>query len=192
MKTTGTVLCRSSRVTVALAMALAGGLSSMAPTAQAAVFELPGDGSWLEFYVAEGVPSWLDAASDPASFTFTSTQSFTLRVVDFFLPGDSTSVFANGSLLGATPEVAFDDSQFADSAAAAFGQPAWSQASWALEAGSYTFTGTAGSVPLGAGAFAISVAVAAVPEPSAVVLMLAGLAFIAGRSARRRRSLGGA
>ncbi|MCU7370610.1 PEP-CTERM sorting domain-containing protein [Paucibacter sp. O1-1] len=153
-------------------------------TAQAASFTLTPDGAWFEFLLAEGQSSWLDQAAEPASFSFSSANPFVLRVVDFFLPGDSTQVLSNGVLLGATPTVAFDDSQFADTPDAALGNPVWSQASWVLGPGSYTFTGLPGTLPTGSANLAISVT--AVPEPASAAMLLAGLLGVVGMARRRR------
>lgn len=165
---------------VAALVLAAGSLS-----AHAASFELAPDGTWYDFYVADGSAGWLDAASEPASFTFTSAGSFVLRVVDYFFPGDGTQVYANGVLLGTTSDAAFDTELFAASPGEAFGDARWSQASWTLAAGSYTFTGLVSTLPAEAAVLALSVT--AVPEPQAAWMVTAGLGLLLPAVYRQRR-----
>lgn len=152
-----------------VAAGVAGGVPS---TAQAASLALSGDGTWSDFFVIDGATSWLDDSSEALEFTYSSSTAFQLRVVDYFFPGDAVQVYANGSLLGDTPTVSFDDTLFAASPDSAFANAAWGKRVWTLGAGSYTFTGTPLAVPTGAAVMAISVA--AVPEPAFAWLVFAG------------------
>lgn len=165
---------------------VAAALAIGSPTAHAATFSLTPDGAWFDFLLIDGEPSWLDIEGAPASFTFTSSTSFSLRVVDYFMPGDSAAVYANGVLLGATPSVIPDDASFADTPDAALGNAAWSQGTWALGPGSYTFTGLPGDLPTGSAWMALSVT--AVPEASSLAMLLAGLTSLPAIAHRRRQS----
>lgn len=156
--------------------------------AQAAPVALTGDGAWFDFSVLDGGTSWVDLASEPLSFTFTSASPIVLRVTDYFFPGDSTFVYANGSLLGETPVVPFSDTSFSDTAAAAYGSNEFGWSAWNLDAGSYVFTGLPGTLPLGAATLAISVeVVGAVPEPSSVAMSVLGLGILGTALKTRRR-----
>ncbi len=165
----------------ALLMAL--GVAGFVPTtAQAATLALPDDGTWFDFFVIDGASSWLDASSEALEFTYTSSTAFQLRLVDYFFPGDAVQVYANGSLLGSTPVVPFDDTLFAATPDSAFANAAWGKRVWTLDAGAYTFSGSPSVVPTGAAVMAISVT--AVPEPS--MAWLAGVGVFGVLAMRRR------
>lgn len=151
-------------------------------TAQAATVTLTGDGAWFDFYAVDGAASWLDVSGEAVEFTYTSNTAFQLRLVDYFFPGDSAQVYANGTLLGSTPAVPYDDTLFAATPNSAFGNSAWSKRTWTLGAGAYTFSGLPSVLPTGASVLAISVT--AVPEPA--MAWLAGVGVLGVLSARRR------
>lgn len=171
---------RHSASALLAALALAG---LVPPTAQAASLALPGDGTWSDFFVIDGAPSWMDASSEALEFTYTSSTAFQLRLVDYYFPGDAVQVFANGSLLGSTPSVAFDDTMAASTPDEAFAGASWSKRVWTLDAGAYTFSGLPAVVPLGAAVMAISVS--AVPEPSMAWLACCGVLGVLNLRPRR-------
>ena len=150
------------------------GIAAFVPAqAHAATQALSGDGAWLDFYAIDGATSWLDASSEAIEFTYTSSTSFQLRLADYYFPGDAVQVYANGSLLGETPTVAFDDALFAETPDSAFANAAWGSRVWTLDAGAYTFSGLPSVVPTGSAVMAISVM--AVPEPDMVWLTCFGV-----------------
>lgn len=155
------------------AAALAALTACTVQTANAGVFTLTDDGEWFEFLVWDGASSWQDLSGEEAQFVFNSSVPFVLQVTDLNFPGDSVQVFANGSLLGDTPDAGFSFDAYAVSADAAWGDTTWSQRSWELPMGQYTFTGSPLNVPAGVTSFAISVT--AVPEPEAWAMLLVGL-----------------
>ena len=172
---------------VALIAAAALGSASAAPVA------LTADGTWFDFVVGDVGDAWRSPLDgDPISFTLTSASTFTLRVVDVGFAGDRVDVLLGGSsVLGTTADVPVDDSVFAFTPDEAFAAPGtWSQGTWALAAGTYSFTGTATASPFGGGAWAISALAAPIPEPGIWSLMLGGLALVAA-TARRRSSPAG-
>lgn len=160
-------------------------------TASAATSALTTDGTWFEFLVGETGDVWRSTLDgDPITFTLTSASPFTLRLVDVGFAGDRVEVVAGGStVLGTTGAVAADDTLFAFTPDEAFAAPGtWSQGTWLLAAGSYSFSGTATASPFGSAAWAISAV--AVPEPATWAMALGGLAWTAAVAARRRERAG--
>jgi hypothetical protein len=168
--------------------------------AQAAT-ALPGDGSWAGFEVdnllaSSGGVEWIDLNGQALSFSFTiaAGQQGVLNIVDAGLAGDTFQVFNGAALLGSTSAVAVASY---DAAApivvdfdAAWADSTYSRASYTLSAGSYSITGLLdqsvlldGS-PLNATLGGAQLLVSAVPEPTSLVLMFAGL----GALVARRRS----
>lgn len=154
--------------------------------AQAALFTLDGQGSWLEFMVSDGIRTWQDASGGPAVFQFTSDVAFALRVTDFNFPGDVVSVYANDELLGNTSDVAFDIGAYADTPGDGWADARWSKGQWLLPAGTYVFRGMPEYVSVGIASFGIST-MAAVPEPGMLALAVLGLGVVC--AARRQRSV---
>lgn len=154
--------------------------------AQAALFTLDNQGSWLDFMVSDGVLTWQDASGHPALFQITSDVPFALRVTDFNFPGDVVSVYANNELLGNTSDVAIDAEVYADTPADGWADARWSKGQWLLPAGTYQFTGRPVYLSAGVASFGIS-AMASVPEPG--MLALAGLGLGVIWCTRRQRSV---
>ena len=181
--------------TIALACTLA------APAARAADIALAADGQWNAFAV-DGLlnPSlaWIDDAGAALDYTFTiATGSIgTLDVVDAVFAGDTFRVTNFGSTLGLTSAVPLGDigsaADLGTDYDAAFGDAAFSHASFQLAAGTYRIAGfLAQSLlidgeQLDATAGALRLSVAPVPEPSTYALLAAGL-FAVGYLTRRRR-----
>lgn len=172
---------------VVLAAALQLSAASAAPVA------LTSDGAWFDFVVGDVGDVWRSPLDgEPISFTLTSASSFTLRLVDVGFAGDRVEVISGGtSALGTTSDVPVDDTVFAFTPDDAWLAPeTWSQGSWSLGAGTYSFTGSATASPFGGGAWAISALAdvsQSVPEPgTAALMLLSGLALVSARARRRR------
>lgn len=178
-------LCK--RIAVAAAAALCVTAATAAPVA------LTTNGAWFEFAVGGLGDVWrspLDGTS--VTFTLTSAAAFTLRVVDVGFAGDRTEVLSGGTaVLGTTADVPVDDTVFAFTPDEAFAFPGtWSQGTWQLGAGTYSFSGSASASPFGGGAWAISALASApppgLPTPSTWALVLiSGLALAAATPRRR-------
>lgn len=159
------------RMATASAIMLATTLANAAPLPQE---------QWttFDFYTDIENGNWVTEALTPASFEFTLTTPAFLKVVDGGFAGDRFEVFANGASLGTTsvPDASATES-YDLNFTAAFADPRWSKATFALNPGSYTITGKATEfVPdLLAGTGALMVT--AVPEPQSYVFMFAGLAL---------------
>ncbi len=169
-----------------------------------------GYGAWTQFSVDEfsaqtfGV-EWIDNANSlspdfgsPLTFTFTIAPGSTasLTVVDGGFAGDTFRVTNLGSLLGSTSSVAQTRYDTAPDIGldfeAALANSAFSRATFALDAGNYRISGALDqsvlldSTPLNATVGAVRLTVSAVPEPSTVAMMLAGLGMVASLVRRRR------
>lgn len=150
------------------------------------------DGAWFDFAVGDVGDVWRSPLDgDPVAFTLTSASAFTLRLVDVGFAGDRVEVLSGGMVLGTTADVPIDDTVFAFTPDEAFAAPGtWSQGTWLLGAGAYSFTGSATASPFGGGAWAIS-AVAditpTIPEPGTWALVLISGLALAAATARRRR-----
>lgn len=190
--------------TTALLAALALALAAAAP-AQATTIALPADGSWQEFTVDNFVaPSfgtdWIDYTDGSAlHFDFTVPAGFvaTLTVVDNGFAGDTFTVRNGATVLGATSSVATGtiagDTVFVFDEALA--NPAYSHGVFTLGAGSYSINGSLlqsvlddGGQPLNSTSGALKLNVSAVPEPTSIALLLAGLGVVGFLSARARRN----
>ncbi len=184
---------------------LAAGLFALAGfiSAQAATVTVLPDGGWNVFDVSDvgssaGDLNWYDVNDGSAlgfSFSIGDGQVGTLTVVDAVFSGDVFSVSANGTLLGTTSaavnsfpagsNVGYDfDLALADIN--------YSRGIFKLGAGIYTVTGSLLSsaldelgAPLNATAGGLKLEVSAVPEPSTLAVVLAGLG-LAGAYTRRR------
>lgn len=176
-------LCKRLAVAVATALCLS--------SATAGPVLLTIDGAWFDFSVGDVGDVWRSPLDGyPITFTLTSGSAFTLRLVDIGFSGDRVEVLSGGTtLLGTTASVPIDDTVFAFTPDEAFAAPGtWSQGSWSLGAGSYSFTGTATASPFGGGAWAISAVAGGthvVPEPGSLALVLGALALAAATTRRR-------
>jgi len=150
------------------------------------------DGTWFDFAVGDVGDVWRSPLDGNAiTFTLTSASAFTLRVVDVGFAGDRVEVVSGGTtVLGSTSSVPVDALVFALTPDDAFADPTiWSQGSWLLSAGTYSFTGSATVSPFGGGAWAISAladGTPTIPEPGTWGLVLGSLALLAATARRRR------
>lgn len=161
-------------------------------TATAGPVALTTDGAWFDFSVGDVGDVWRSPLDgDPITFALASASAFTLRLVDVGFAGDRVEVLSGvTTVLGTTSDVPVNDTVFAFAADEAFAAPGtWSQGTWLLGAGTYSFTGSATASPFGGGAWAISALAditPTIPEPGTWTLVLSGLA-LAAATARRRR-----
>jgi len=163
---------------------------------------LVADGQWNVFDVDEysaasaGV-EWIDIfnGGQPLSFEFVVPAGYfgTLTVVDGGFAGDRFTVKDGATTLGVTSAaVSNTDANIGLDFDAALADSAYSRASYTLAAGSHSVSGWLSQsalfegMPLNATVGALRLEVSAVPEPSALVMLLAGagvLAFVARRRA---------
>jgi hypothetical protein len=162
------------------------------PAPHAGPVAISTDGTWFDFAVGDVGDVWRSPLDgNPIMFTLTSASAFTLRLVDVGFAGDRVEVLSGGTTaLGTTSDVPTDDSVFAFTPDEAFAVPAtWSQGTWLLGAGTYSFTGSATASPFGGGAWAISAladTTPTIPEPGSWGLVLSALALAAASTRRRR------
>ncbi|MDC8770613.1 PEP-CTERM sorting domain-containing protein [Roseateles albus] len=176
------------------AFTLAAGLSS----AHAAT--LAADGSWTEFLVnADLTPvnspnslDWLLGFDDAstAHFTFTIAAGFvgSLTVLDSGISGDRFIVTNKGAALGETSVGVDGDPLLEGSSVADFNialaNPSFSRGVYTLQAGNYDISGylsrsvqLAGS-PMNVTTGGLQLTVSAVPEPTTLASLLAGLSLL--------------
>lgn len=190
-----------------LALALALASATAALPAHAADVGLPADSTWHPFTVdsllAPASPpalnlAWIDDSGDPLHFTFVIGAGLvgTLTVLDTGFAGDTFKVMNFGSVLGTTsavPVQSFDPSAAGvEDFGAALADPHFSRGTFSFGAGSYSVSGLLDQsllldgVALDSTSGGVRLAVTAVPEPSALALLLAGLAATASLTRRRR------
>lgn len=162
---------------------------------------LAADGQWATFDVdelsaASGDLEWIDLFNGGAalSFDFVVPVGFVgaLTVVDGGFAGDRFLVTDGNLLLGRSslPLASYPDSVGLDFDAA-LADPAYSRGSFTLGAGSHSISGflirsaAADGIPLNATVGAVRLEVSAVPEPSKLLTLLAGIGVI-GFAIRRR------
>ena len=182
--------------------------------ATATTVGLAGDDTWHQFNVSDidalsfGT-EWIDNADSldpnfgtPITFAFTIGAGMVgnFSIVDAGFAGDTFLVYNNGSFLqsGHTSSVPGTVYTSAPDAGldfdAAFADPAnFSQGVFQLGAGTYSITGrldqsVTDETPLALNSTvgAVRLSVVPVPEPQALLAMLAGLGLVAGAVARRR------
>ncbi|WP_310385265.1 PEP-CTERM sorting domain-containing protein [Roseateles sp.] len=181
-------------------LTLAAGLTS----AQAAT--LAADGSWTEFLVNADVSpanslDWLVSYNDTSlahfSFTIAAGTTGTLTVVDTGISGDRFVVKNFSAALGETSVGVDGDPLLEDSSIADFNSalanPNFSRGVYTLEAGSYDISGyLSRSVqldgsPLNVSTGGLQLTVSAVPEPTTLASLLAGLSLLS-LAVRRKAS----
>ena len=184
-------------------------LAAAATTLPARAVDMPitTDGAWHSFLVDSlsapvATPlGWIADSGALLDFTFTLAAAARLTVVDAGFAGDVFAVTNFGAAFGATnavPAGSFDSAHdVGTDFAAALADPAFSRGVFNLGAGSYRISGvltqsvTFDGVPLDAtvGAVRLEPLAAAVPEPSSIAILLAGLcatgAIVRRRSSRR-------
>jgi PEP-CTERM motif len=162
---------------------------------------LVADGQWNIFDVdelsaASGDLGWIDIFNGgaPLSFEFDIAAGYfgTLTVVDGGFAGDRFTVKDGDTTLGMTStSVSNTDVNIGLDFDAALADTAYSRASFTLAAGSHSIKGWLSQsalfdgAPLNATVGALRLEVSAVPEPSALAMLLAGvgvLGFVARRS----------
>lgn len=181
------------------ALALVGALTS----AQAAT--LAADGSWTEFHVdsaqePSGSVDWLASYDDNslAHYTFTITVGNvgTLTVLDTGFSGDRFIVKNNGSALGQETSLGVDLGVAGVAIVdfdAALADLNYSRGIYTLQAGSYDISGhLSKSVlqdgsPMNSTTGGLQLTVSAVPEPTTLATLLAGLSLLT-FALRRRES----
>ncbi len=171
-------------------------LASALGSAQAAT--LAADGSWTEFLVnADQAPAysldWLVGFDDstPAHFTFTIASGFvgSLTVLDTGLSGDRFIVKNNGLSLGEETSVGVDGDPLLEGSSVtdfdlALANPAFSRGVYTLQAGSYDISGYLSrslqldGSPMNVTTGGVQLTVSAVPEPTTLATLLAGLALL--------------
>jgi hypothetical protein len=178
---------------------LAACLATLATVSQAV--PLAADGSWNTFDVdelsaASGDLEWIDIFNSGAalSFDFNIAAGYqgTLTVVDGGFAGDRFLVTDASTVLGRTsaPIASYPDSVGLDFDAA-LADSRYSQGTWVMGAGSHSVSGfmirslSIDGVPLNATVGAVRLEVSAVPEPSALAMLLAGIGVLGFVSRRR-------
>lgn len=182
--------------------------------AAATTINLAGDGTWQTFNVSDidalsGGLEWIDNNNSldpnfgtPLSFEFTIADGMTgvFTVVDAGFAGDTFIVRNNGGFLGSghtlnVPQTTFDMAPFAFDFDVALLDPVnFSQGIFQLGAGSYSITGLLDrsvlldpTTPLNSTLGGVRLSIMPVPEPGALLAMLAGFGVLAGTAGRARR-----
>lgn len=173
-------------------------LTLIAALSSAHAANLAADGSWSEFHVDAaqepgGSLDWLATYEDAsrAHFTFRIDQGFvgTLTVVDTGLSGDRFIARNHGIQLGLETSVGVDgdpllEGSSVDSFELALANPAFSRGVYTLEAGSYDISGylsrslQLGGSQINATTGGLQLTTSAIPEPTTMATLLAGLALL--------------
>jgi len=146
----------------------------------AATAVTPGSG-WVEFTSDDPGSSFSGEA-----FTFTLGSGGTLSVTDAFNAGDRFEIFDLGSSIGLTSVPGGGAVDVGSDYDAALIDPRLSSAVFLLGAGRHSITGITIDSPFGDGGAALRVDISDVPIPAAGLLLLTGLAGLAGL--RRRKT----
>jgi len=161
------------------------------------------EGQWAPFDVDESTAlsfglEWIDITTgSPLSFDFTIAAGYrgVLTVVDAGFAGDRFRVSDGGNLVGNTlPAVQSYPTSVGLDFDAALANPSYSRGVFEFGAGSHSVTGlliesvTVDGVALNATVGGVQLSVSAVPEPTTLASLAAGLGLLA--LALRRRSTG--
>jgi hypothetical protein len=165
--------------------------------ADATTINLPSDGTWQPFDVADiiavsGGTEWIDILDgSPLLFAFTIDPGFVgeLAVVDTGFAGDTFTVYNNATLLGSTSAVPLQTDLSAPllfNPDLALANVAFSRVRFSLGAGTYLISGILGQsvndsssgAPLNSTSGDIRVTEAPIPEPGTWAMLLAGLGLL--------------
>lgn len=161
-------------------------LAGLFTAAHAQAATLTVDGGWTTFLFGESGSIITDEATGDSSYDFLLAESAVLKVTDAYIIGDVFEIFDNGVSIFTTGP--FDLGGLPTThPEAAFNGSVYSHGSFVLGAGSHSITGVATSSPTGSGGAFIELTKAAVPEPAAWAMMIAGFGMV-GQMVRRRRS----
>jgi hypothetical protein len=142
------------------------------------------DGGWQDPFNWFAVDTfWVDGP-----FTYSALSQTSLKVTDYFNPGDQFEVYDWGSSLGTTSSPSAG--VWTDDPAVAYATSYFSSGEWLLGPGGHSITietiVAGGITSYGSGALRVDTAApTVVPAPGAVVLAVIGLGM-AGRLGRRR------
>ena len=154
--------------------ALAGAaLAALTALPSAAATAVTPNSGWVVFNFGEVGSSF---SNEP--FTFTLTKAGALKVTDAFAIGDQFEIFDFGASMGLTSTPSDDGTNAGSDYDLAYGDARWSSGMWVLGPGSYSITGLAVLSPYGGGDGALMVS--QVPLPAAGLMLMVGLAGLAG------------